>query len=667
MAAPVASTARSLGRYQLVVELGKSHLGSLWAVRGPGDALYCLRRLPTAAVEAVQLQRLVDAASRATRLVHPNIGRVREVAQLGTELVVATDFAQGELLRSLLRLSNFLRKPFPAAVALKIAKDLLGALSHSEAQGISMSGGICPDSVLVEQSGLALLIDPCLSGQIQAEGLAAEAVDAVAYQAPESIAGGLSRAADIFSVGVLLWEMLTGGRRLFTGATRLTVLARLETLEIVELSGFKLPGGKRISPQVSAVVSRALNREPEKRFGSFAEMSAAIDATEVSLGVDEVQAFLKELAGNAILAREKLIGRCGTDNQSPAPPTAVTVATAQLAKPLATPPAPPVRDAAVAGKPARRTILGMAPPKPADVLRASQMVSHSEVEAIEPSIAAGPPIQRAPEPASEVEMASELLDALEREPSSSAASSEPFPPQAERSPTRPASATRPTTEEEQTLPISPVRLDEILTAIKGPELGGMDGETTDVDRRPSEHLLLGSLVREVLNTLPNEEGHTEQTKLSVGVVPGPARPKTKSLLWIAAALIACSALWLGWRLVVDENQNQAQASVPNAAKAPALPAVRPPVEKSEPVVPVPEDVVPASSSKVKPVVVAPPKRSAPVAPPIPEAKSKARPKPFMALPKPPPAPPKAVRPVVPKRAPQSRTPAPKTDFTPSGI
>ncbi len=647
MAAPVASTTRSLGRYQLVVELGKSHLGSLWAVRGPDDALFCLRRLPTAGVEAVQLERLVDAASRATRLVHPNIGRVREVVQLGTELVVASDFAQGELLRSLLRLSNFLRKPFPATVALKMAKDLLGALSHAETQGISISGGISPDSVLVEQSGLALFIDPCLSGQMQAEGLAAEAVDAVAYQAPESIAGGLSRAADIFSVGVLLWEMLTGGRRLFTGATRLTVLARLETLEIVELSGFKLPGGKRISPQVSAVVSRALSREPEKRFGSFAEMSAAIDATQVPLGMGEVQAFLKELAGNAILAREKLIGRRGAEGQSPAPPTAVPLAAAQLGRPLATPPPPPVREAVAAGKPAKRTILGMAPPKPADVLRASQMVSHSEVEAIEPSIAAGPPIQRAPEPASEVEMASELLEALEREPSSSAASSEPFPPQAERSPTRPASATRPTTEEEQTLPISPVRLDEILTAIKGPDLGGMEGETTDVDRRPSEHQLLGSLVREVLNTLPNEEGHTEQTKLSVGMVPGPARSKRKILLWLGVAASACLVLWLGWRSVVDADQSQAEASVPSAAKARALPAVPPPVEKSEPVVtvPVPEEVAPASNVvpglKVKPVVVAPPKPTL--------------------------APPKAVRPVVPKRASRPRAPAPKNDFTPSGI
>ncbi|MDX2053829.1 MAG: protein kinase [Polyangiaceae bacterium] len=706
MALAAATPSRLLGSYQLIVELGKSHLGALWAARGPGEALFNLRRLPTAGLEPAVLKRVLEAARRGSQFTHPNVAKVHEALEVGAELLVSTQLAHGELLRSMLRLSNFLRKPFPEAVALSIAQDLLSALAYGEAHGMRAPFGLNPDTVMVEQSGLTLFLDPCLAGQLQLEGIGSDSADAAAYQSVESARGQLGPAGDVFSVGVLLWEMLMGGRRLFAGANRQAVVARMESLDIAELSGFKLPGGKQVSAQVSALVLRALSRDAEKRFPSYQEMSAAIAATQIPQGPADVRDFLKELAGTALAAREKLIGRGGVDGKShsPAPPSVLPQVVTQpkvalLSTAPATPPPGPASPAVSASAPIsrapglgpppinaakRRTILGMAPPKPADVLRASQMVSHAEIEAVEPSIAAGPPVAVEPTPASEGEIASELLDALAREPSSSVASSEPFatPPLADLPHRREEEITK-------TTPLSPERLAELVSAVT--LQAGVDARENEITLPgplpgplPSEHEMLGSLVREVLNTAPNEEGHTEQTKLSVGVVPashgGVAR---KSRLWHAlAAVLACLLLFLGWRWVAgakppEPPQEPVVQAAPVEPKAIEPKAIEPKAiePKTQPQVSnVPAEVPPAPVAKEPEL---PPEPAPPLAKPVaahPESPSaKARtaqpppvPKPRAVAPAPPPRAAKAPPPVRRPPAPAAK-PAKKTGFTPTDI
>jgi hypothetical protein len=110
-----------LGRYELIQELAKSQIGPLWVAHVPGnEELVAIRRVSTSSpVTPDEKDALCEGAWWTLELQHPTIAQGKDVVMSDSELGIVTEYAEGEVLRSLLRLSSFKRKPIPMPAALR--------------------------------------------------------------------------------------------------------------------------------------------------------------------------------------------------------------------------------------------------------------------------------------------------------------------------------------------------------------------------------------------------------------------------------------------------------------------------------------------------------------------------------------------------------------------
>src|SRR5262245_8587534 len=176
MGGPTATGGKTLGRYELICEVAKGQLGPLWAARQGGNEnapVVLIRRVSTAAPTTPdEIDSLSEGAWWMLEIQEAGIAKGVDVVKTEGELGVVTEYSEGEVLRSLLRLASFKRKPIPVGVALRIGLDVLEALDQANAQAQPTSngqtsfssGGLIPDSVLVGRDGHSRLLDVGILG-----------------------------------------------------------------------------------------------------------------------------------------------------------------------------------------------------------------------------------------------------------------------------------------------------------------------------------------------------------------------------------------------------------------------------------------------------------------------------------------------------------------------
>ncbi len=245
--------------------------------------------LTTAAIASVE-----DGARRSMTLRHPNVAAVRDVDKSGPELVVVAEFVEGESLAELRAAS--LQKPMQLEVGVRVVVDVLAALSalHTTAPPL-FHGEMTAGNVIVGYDGVTRLVR-AYHGKA---GLTIGGADVLAYAAPEVIAGGDPDVrADLFAVGVLLWETLAR-RPLFPKATR---ESRTRTALVPKAS---VPADASWAGPLAGVAERALSRDPAARYASAAEMAAAVRLVVRSkLAMPpRVAATVDKYAGEKVLAR----------------------------------------------------------------------------------------------------------------------------------------------------------------------------------------------------------------------------------------------------------------------------------------------------------------------------------------------------------------------------
>lgn len=255
---------------------------------------------------------------------HLNIVPIDEVVADDGECLAIMAYTPGATLAALLEKGS----PAPPAVAVTITRDVLRGLQavHEarDPSGDSLGaahGDVSPGNVLVGADGFTRVLD---FGVARAVGdMARLSLDRlrakVSYMAPERLEhGAFDAGCDLFSVGVTMWEMLTG-RRLFLGDDGRTTMENVRTLHVQPPSDL-VPG---VPPELDAVVLRALERDPANRFASASEMVTALTAALKAAPPNDVDAWVKAgaseaLAAEAALAREiQEIGRnAGAESQS---------------------------------------------------------------------------------------------------------------------------------------------------------------------------------------------------------------------------------------------------------------------------------------------------------------------------------------------------------------
>ena len=323
----------STGRYDFVTELGSGALGPLWAARvNAGPELGRLVSVRRVSGEGSLLDRLMVAGVTSLRFRHPGVSAVLDVVQGTGELLVVSEYVDGEPLDTLQRLAAVNRTPLSPPVVLRIVLDVVTALAAahdhwtSAADPNALYGGVLPSSIFVAGFGDTLLSEVGVSAAVVRLGLLGERDDVVAYQAPEQLAGAAVDAqSDVFSIGALLWELLAN-RPLFGAASRFGSGAGqslvplhdrnkpVPRLDVVARAGTPVPRS------IVELVARAVERDPKQRFASVEELLETFRRLprETIATPEQVVVAVDRLARSAIQTRhERVAGATTAASQPP--------------------------------------------------------------------------------------------------------------------------------------------------------------------------------------------------------------------------------------------------------------------------------------------------------------------------------------------------------------
>lgn len=257
----------TLAHYKILSPIGKGGMGEVFLAQDTRlDRKVALKILPSEfAADAGRMSRFVREAKSASALNHPNIITIYEIGEFNDTHFIATEFIDGKTLNQYAKAN-----PLSYKSTLEIAIQVVSALDEAHAAGI-IHRDIKPDNVMVRANGLAKILDfgiakltvaPTSDGEaataIQAQTQAGMIIGTPNYMSPEQARGkGVDHQTDIFSFGVVLYEMLSGSSP-FTGETVSDVIAAVLTKEPRRLS--------EIPAEVEEIVNKTLQKEKRNRY-----------------------------------------------------------------------------------------------------------------------------------------------------------------------------------------------------------------------------------------------------------------------------------------------------------------------------------------------------------------------------------------------------------------
>jgi len=308
----------STSRYETILKLASGGMATVWVgtVRGAlGFRQLVAIKKPHEHLLATGSFRaeLLAEARLASMINHANVVDVRDVEIDGEAINLVMDYIEGASLAQLLSRADRAKTPFPARVGIRIVLDALAGL-HAAHELVDERGlpvhlvhrDVSPHNILVGLDGIARVADfgvAKFAHDNTVQTTAGSLKGKIAYMAPEYVRGQpIDRRLDIFAMGVVLWESLTG-RRCFRGENEAETVHRLINTTPTPASKDRPEIGERID----AVISCALAKAREDRFSNAAAMAAALEASAgaagLSCGHTEVAATVKAIAGPEIEER----------------------------------------------------------------------------------------------------------------------------------------------------------------------------------------------------------------------------------------------------------------------------------------------------------------------------------------------------------------------------
>jgi serine/threonine protein kinase len=290
------------GRYRLGRQIGQGGMAEVFLAyeREPSgeDRAVVLKRIrPEIALSPDFITMFLDEARLAGRLDHPNVARTFEYGQADGLLYMAMEYVRGTSVSRLIM--GLGQEGIAVDVAVQIVLDVLEGLHYAhelrdesgQLLGV-VHRDVSPQNIVVSEKGIAKLIDfgvARAATQVHVTGTR-RLKGKLAYIAPEILSrSSPDRRADLFAVGVVLHEMITG-RSLFTRESEAETVRALRDDEAPSLVPFGAP------PELEAIVGRALEKGPEKRYGTALEMRDAL----ARLGGEVGMTLVRERVGSLV-------------------------------------------------------------------------------------------------------------------------------------------------------------------------------------------------------------------------------------------------------------------------------------------------------------------------------------------------------------------------------
>jgi Tol biopolymer transport system component len=282
-------TGTKLGPYEVIAPLGAGGMGEVYRARDTRlNREVAIKVLPAVfASDADRLKRFEQEASATSALNHPNILTIYDIGRHEGAPYIVAELLEGEELVEIL-----VSGALPARKAIDYARQIVSGLDAAHEKGI-VHRDLKPANLFITNDGRVKILDFGLA-KLKPSTLAAVAdsegptmmpatnpgvvLGTVGYMSPEQVRGQTAdHRSDIFSFGVVLFEMLTG-RKAFSGDSAVELMNAILKDDVPELND----NDARISPALEKIMRRCLEKKPEHRFHSAHDLGFALEAVSTA-------------------------------------------------------------------------------------------------------------------------------------------------------------------------------------------------------------------------------------------------------------------------------------------------------------------------------------------------------------------------------------------------
>gem|GEM_PF-763700 len=311
MPSVVAEVGSTANNYQVLAKLATGGMAEIFLARGASAAgveryVVLKRILRERASDANFVQMFLEEARLAAQLNHPHVAQVFDIGKLGDSYFFTMEYVHGETVRALLHRARSLRREIPLGNIFTVIANAASGLHHAH-ERIGMDGrplgivhrDVSPSNLMISYEGSVKVVD---FGVAKAENRASETRSGtvkgkISYLSPEQCRGAsVDRRSDLFSLGIVFWEMLTT-ERLYRRASDFENMHAIVT-EPPPPPSTRRPG---VPPEIDAIAVRLLSKTPEERFQTAGELVDALETVaarnNVIMSSSGLSRFLRELFG----------------------------------------------------------------------------------------------------------------------------------------------------------------------------------------------------------------------------------------------------------------------------------------------------------------------------------------------------------------------------------
>ncbi|MGB7297527.1 MAG: protein kinase [Candidatus Aminicenantales bacterium] len=290
------------GRYQVIEELGRGGMGTVYRVLDKKiDEEVALKLIkPEIGLDRKTIERFSNELKLSRKIVHKNVARMFDLNEHGGAHYITMEYVRGEDLRRLIRKMGILSP----GQAIPIVRQICEGLAEAHKLGI-VHRDLKPGNIMIDEEGKARIMDFGIARSLTGKGITDSGVmiGTPEYMSPEQAEGGeIDRRSDIYSLGIILFEMLTGCVP-FSGDTPLSVAVKQKTQAP--------PDPRGLNPQIPADLARlilkCLEKDKSKRYQSSVELRSDLEKAEKGIPATErIAADKKSLTSREITVKFSL-------------------------------------------------------------------------------------------------------------------------------------------------------------------------------------------------------------------------------------------------------------------------------------------------------------------------------------------------------------------------
>lgn len=299
---------KQFGKYFLLQKLAMGGMAEIYKAKTYGvdgfEKLLVIKRiLPHCSADKDFISMLIDEAKLSVLLSHANIVQVYDLGKVAEDYYISMEFIHGVNLRDIMYRCREDRLPIPTDIAVYIASEICKGLDyahrktdHNNRPLNIIHRDVSPQNILLSYDGEVKIVDFGIAKAAMniSHTMAGILKGKIAYMSPEQAMGKkIDSRTDMFSAGILLYEMLTGGK-LFTGESQFEILKKIRTTMITPET---LPAS--IPAPLKPVVAKALAHQADNRFQHAGdlqiELTKYLYSTYIDFSPRKLAAFIKKI------------------------------------------------------------------------------------------------------------------------------------------------------------------------------------------------------------------------------------------------------------------------------------------------------------------------------------------------------------------------------------